>query len=125
MHMHTQHCAGGLLHQHAMPIFHTALPLFFPFNICVHTASCPLLACLQGASKGQQAAPKAPAAAAGASKLAQYLCDPPPLRPNGKEQSGGTQLCANNVCACAKCVCIHVRGFMPGWGGGMRCARAG
>lgn len=35
--------------------------------------------------------PAAPAAAAGASALAQALSDPPPLRPDGKPQRGGRQ----------------------------------
>lgn len=31
-----------------------------------------------------------PAETAGASSLARYLCDPPPVRPDGKKQKGGT-----------------------------------
>lgn len=45
---------------------------------------------MQGGKPGAAPAkPSAPAAAAGASKLAQYLCDPPPLRPDGRVQMGG------------------------------------
>ncbi|GMH43071.1 hypothetical protein BSKO_10993 [Bryopsis sp. KO-2023] len=38
--------------------------------------------------KGKAKKPSAPAATAGASPLAQYLCDPPPSRPDGKLQKG-------------------------------------
>lgn len=40
--------------------------------------------------KGASAAAHAPARTAGASKLAQSLCDPPPPGPGGKTQRGGT-----------------------------------
>lgn len=48
----------------------------------------------QPAQTAPKAAPSAaPARAAGASKLAQSLCDPPPPGPGGKAQRGGTQGC--------------------------------
>ena len=47
------------------------------------------------AVKGGKAA-AAPAAAGGASAMARALCDPPPPRPNGKQQKGALPTCLDS-----------------------------
>lgn len=50
----------------------------------------------RGKGKGKGSSATSSAATAGASSLAQYLCDSPQLKPDGKRQKGGTKACSSS-----------------------------
>jgi hypothetical protein len=83
------------------------------------TSSCLLMHILTSVQvPGAQATGKTTAAEAGASKLAQALCDPPPLKPNGKQQKGGTPRVCHHCNTCAQLPAasrdLYSQQYMPG-----------